>query len=108
MPIDAGHKSTASPAPLDEPRDPPAVGATTGILERGPELAAIAATVASVRAGSGSGLGIVGHAGTGKTRLLRAGAATACSAGLAVLWAKASPLERGFPFGVVIQLFEQD
>jgi len=108
MRIDAGHKLAASPAPLDGPRDPPAVDATTGILERGPELAAIAATVESVRAGSGSGLGIVGHAGTGKTRLLRAGAATACSAGLAVLWAKASPLERGFPFGVVIQLFEQD
>jgi len=47
-----------------------------------------------------------GPAGIGKSALLRVGGRSAEERGVMVLRARAAPFERGFPFGVVRQLFE--
>lgn len=49
---------------------------------------------------------VEGPAGIGKTRLLEAARECADGRGMAVLTARASELDRDFPFGVVRQLFE--
>ena len=77
-----------------------------GLLERQSEQAALADLVAAAAAGSGR-FGIVeGAAGVGKTRLLSEARATAAKAGMSVLAARGTQLERGSAFGVVRQLFE--
>ncbi len=76
------------------------------LLEREEELAALDQTIAAGAAGSGRLVAIRGQAGMGKTRLLEYARAAAADAGLRVLSARGSPLERSFAFGVVRQLFE--
>ncbi|MFG2795018.1 LuxR C-terminal-related transcriptional regulator [Streptomyces sp. NPDC048419] len=56
--------------------------------------------------GVGGVLVVEGPAGIGKTRLLREARVLASGAGLKVLSARGTTLERGFAFGVVRQLFE--
>ncbi len=50
---------------------------------------------------------IEGAAGIGKSRLLESARARAAQLGFRVLFARATELEQGFPFGVVRQLFER-
>ena len=76
------------------------------LLERGAELEAIAAALEAARAGEGALVVVEGPAGIGKTRLVRAARDAAGRAGMAVLAARASNLERGFEWGVVRQLLE--
>lgn len=79
--------------------------ATVDLVEREAELARIRACVDAGADGRGAFLAVVGEPGIGKTALLDAGVAAAH--GLTVLTARASELERGFPFGVVRQAFER-
>lgn len=73
------------------------------LLEREGELAALRRLVES-----GGGLLVVeGRAGIGKTALVRAACRHAEAQGWEPLRARGSPLEAGFAFGVVRQLFER-
>jgi DNA-binding CsgD family transcriptional regulator len=76
------------------------------LLERERELEALAAAVGAAAEGT-SGLVLVeGPAGIGKSRLLAAAKTLADEGGLRVRAARGGELERGFPFGIVRQLFE--
>jgi predicted ATPase len=76
------------------------------LVERDGEISRIATTIDRAASGKGGVMAIVGAAGIGKTQLLRVGVAVARSRGLVVLSAAGRPLEREFPFGIVLQLFE--
>ncbi|HEV2811791.1 MAG TPA: AAA family ATPase, partial [Solirubrobacteraceae bacterium] len=76
------------------------------LLERENELRELESLAGDARAGDGRMVVVEGPPGIGKTRLLEAAAEAARSAGMTVLAARASELEREFPFGVVRQLFE--
>jgi DNA-binding CsgD family transcriptional regulator len=78
----------------------------TALLERERELAELDAMVAAARAGHGCFAAIEAAAGLGKTRLLQAARETAHDASVRVLSARATELERNFPFALVRQLFE--
>ena len=78
------------------------------MLDRGAELAAIAAAIESACSGSGSALLVEGVAGIGKTRLLRHACEQAARAGMTVLAARAAEFEDGYAWGVVRQLFEAE
>src|SRR5215471_14334445 len=82
-----------------------AVLAQFDLLERDAELAAVEALI---NAGPGGGrlLAIEGPPGIGKTSLLMATKARGQAAGMRVLAARGSELERAFSYGVVRQLFE--
>jgi DNA-binding CsgD family transcriptional regulator len=77
----------------------------TGLLEREHELTALEALIETTSNGEGRLLLIEGPAGIGKSRLL-AGLRRMAERPLRVLTARASELEREFPFAVVRQLFE--
>ena len=74
------------------------------LLERATELDALRDAIAHV--GSGPVVLLEGAAGIGKSSLLAVAAALAQDAGLMVLRARGSQLERDFAFGVARQLFE--
>ena len=74
-------------------------------LERDSELANVAQLIAAVRDG-GRLLVIEGPPGIGKTVLLAQAKTLAHEAGLQVLTARGSDLERSFSYGVARQLFE--
>jgi len=74
------------------------------LVERERELEEFERLRAAARRGEGAAVIVEGPAGIGKTRLLDAAAEAAED--LEVLRARASELERDFPFGVVRQLFE--
>ena len=76
------------------------------LLERDDELAVLAGAVASAQAGEGSVVVALADAGLGKSELLDEAARVASSAGLRVLRARGSELERDFALGVVLQLLE--
>lgn len=76
------------------------------LLERDAELAAIAERIEAARGGAGGLLLIEGPAGIGKTRLVGSAHSQALASGMTVLQARGGELERGFPFGVVRELFE--
>jgi predicted ATPase len=76
------------------------------LLERETELAGLRAVLDDARARVGRFVLIEGVAGIGKTRLLRDARDLAAAGGLRVLAARGTEFERGFPFGVVRQLFE--
>ena len=80
---------------------------TPHLLEREPELDALAGAVSRTREGSGGCLLIEGPAGVGKSGLMASGRALAQEAGLRVFEARGAARERGFAFGVARQLFEQ-
>ena len=76
------------------------------LLERAEELAAVDAALADALAGAGRFAVIEGPAGIGKSSLLAEGRAGAADAGLSVLSARGTEIERAFSFGIVRQLFE--
>jgi DNA-binding CsgD family transcriptional regulator len=81
-------------------------GGSRGLWERGAELDAIEDALAGGAAGDGGVLVVRGPAGIGKSALLRVARRLAGERGMIALWARAAPFERGFPYGVVRQLFE--
>jgi DNA-binding CsgD family transcriptional regulator len=74
------------------------------LVERDNELDVIERLLATARAGDGGALVIEGPPGIGKSRLLAA--ARAAATGFRIVSARASELEREFPFAVVRQLLE--
>ena len=76
------------------------------LLERDPELQAVAEALLKARGGAGRPILVEGPAGIGKTRLLQAIGERALLEGFEVRSARATELEREFPFGPVRQLFE--
>jgi predicted ATPase len=81
-----------------------ALPAQFDLLERDAELAAVEALIGANP--SGSLLAIEGPPGIGKTSLLLETRARGQAAGMQVLAARGSELERAFSYGVVRQLFE--
>jgi DNA-binding CsgD family transcriptional regulator/Flp pilus assembly protein TadD len=77
----------------------------TPLVERESELALLDALIAETALGSGRLAPIEGPAGIGKSQLLSEARERAGDS-MTVLVARASELEREFPFGVVRQLFE--
>src|SRR5215207_9038570 len=82
------------------------MSAEAALVEREVELAELEELLAAARAGSGRLLLVESAAGLGKTRLLGEARGRADASGMRVLRARATELERDFPFGVVRQLFE--
>jgi DNA-binding CsgD family transcriptional regulator len=78
------------------------------LLERERELAELDAVLGDVVSGTGRLVVIESEAGMGKTRLLQAAREAGTKAGLSVLRARATELERDFPFALVRQLFESE
>jgi DNA-binding CsgD family transcriptional regulator len=76
------------------------------LLERERELADLDALARDAAAGAGRLVVIEAAAGLGKTRLLQAARESSRAAGLRVLAARATELERDFPFALARQLFE--
>jgi DNA-binding CsgD family transcriptional regulator len=76
------------------------------LLERADELAAIDDALDGARAGAGSLVLVGGAPGIGKSALLAAARRSARAANLVVLSASGLELEREFPFGVTVRLFE--
>src|SRR3954453_9577796 len=77
------------------------------LLEREGERKQLDSLVRDARRGEGGAVLIEGGAGVGKSRLLDYVRARASRAGMRALSARASELEREFPYGVVRQLFER-
>jgi AAA ATPase-like protein len=77
------------------------------LLEREPELEALAEAVARTGEGAGRALLMEAPAGLGKSRLLASTAALAEEAGLRVCTARGALREREFAFGVARQLYER-
>ena len=78
----------------------------SALLERERELAELDAAIAAARTGEGGLVVVEAAAGLGKTRLLQAARERGGAAGMRVLAARATELERDFPFALVRQLFE--
>ncbi|HEU4702097.1 MAG TPA: AAA family ATPase [Conexibacter sp.] len=76
------------------------------LLERERELAELDAMVAEARRGRGCFAVVEAVAGLGKTRLLHAARERGQAVGMRTLTARATELERDFPFALVRQLFE--
>lgn len=76
------------------------------LLERDAEVGALADAVAAARAGRGGVVLVRAAAGLGKTRLLGAASQLARAGDMTVLQASGSVLERDFPFGVALRLFQ--
>ena len=76
------------------------------LLERERELAELDTVAREACAGAGRLAVIEAAAGLGKTRLLQAARESGRGAGMRVLAARATELERGFPFALARQLFE--
>jgi DNA-binding SARP family transcriptional activator/DNA-binding CsgD family transcriptional regulator len=77
-----------------------------GLVDRDYEMSVLHRAVQDVCAGDGGTVLIEGSAGIGKTRLLTETGRLAAAAGVRVLSARASELERAYGFGTVRQLFE--
>ena len=77
-----------------------------GLVQRADELAQIDQVVRSATRGAGQTVYIEGGPGVGRTSLLAAAAEIGARAGAGVLRATARAPERGFRFGVALQLFE--
>ncbi len=82
------------------------VDQVASLLDRERELRALLSALAEAREESGQLVLIEGPAGLGKTSLLRASFDAASGMGFVVLRARASELERDFPYGCVRQLLE--
>ena len=76
------------------------------LLERERELAQLSLVLDEAQAGNGRAVLIEAPAGLGKTTLLGAATEHAADAGMAVLRARASDLERDFAYGCVRQLLD--
>ncbi|MFI8829252.1 ATP-binding protein [Streptomyces sp. NPDC053431] len=78
------------------------------LLEREEELEALEHALQLLKKGSGSFVGIEGGAGMGKSQILAYAKEMGETAGIHVLTARGSELEREYPFGAVRQLFESE
>jgi len=76
------------------------------LLERELELTELAAARNEAASGRGGAVAITADAGLGKTCLLRQAQTEGSAIGFEVLTARATELERDFPFALVRQLFE--
>jgi DNA-binding CsgD family transcriptional regulator len=76
------------------------------LIERDAELAQLQEAMARAREGAGGVLVIEGPLGSGKSRLITAAVDLAHHAGLRAQRATGRELERSFPLGVALQLFE--
>ncbi len=103
VPTEALLDSRAVPAPA-------ARGASAvedvALLERHREQAALSASIAAACGGAGRLIAVEGAAGIGKTALLGVARVEAERAGMGVLVARGSELEREFSYSIVRQLFE--
>src|SRR4051794_40159857 len=79
---------------------------TAALLERERELTGLDRLVHDACEGRGRLVLVEGPPGIGKTRLLEEARVRASERGMVVLSARASELDREFPFSVVRQLFE--
>ncbi len=77
------------------------------LLERDEVLDTVASALHRAGAGAGAGVLVEGSAGTGKTSVARACAVAAEAEGFRVLQARGLDLERGFPWGVAVQLLQR-
>jgi DNA-binding CsgD family transcriptional regulator len=84
-----------------------ALARAAALLEREHEVERVRAALRAAGQRAGGALVIEGAEGMGKSRLLEEARARASDLGLRVLSARGTELERGFPFGVVRQLFER-
>ena len=75
------------------------------LLERERELGELDAALALALVGSGRLVAFEGHAGIGKSALIRAAGARARASGLRVLSARCGVLEQEVPWGAAIELF---
>jgi class 3 adenylate cyclase/DNA-binding CsgD family transcriptional regulator/tetratricopeptide (TPR) repeat protein len=103
-PLSARERDKAKPRIPRRRTDVPV--ATTPLLEREAELAALHAVVDAASTGLGRVVAIEGRAGMGKTRLVAEARSLADAAGFEVLVARSADLEQEFAYGVVRQLFE--
>ena len=78
------------------------------LIEREAELEALRRALAAARAAEGAIVVVEAPAGNGKTTLLRALREQALAERFRVLSASGAELERDFPFGLVLQLFESE
>ena len=76
------------------------------LLERDVQLRLLGDALDAARQGGGRLVVIEGEAGIGKSTLLAAALARAKAAGLRVLRARGNELERFYPYGVAVALFE--
>jgi class 3 adenylate cyclase/DNA-binding CsgD family transcriptional regulator/tetratricopeptide (TPR) repeat protein len=103
-PLSARERDKAKPRIPRRRTDVPV--ATTPLLEREAELAALHAVADAASTGLGRVVAIEGRAGMGKTRLVAEARSLADAAGFEVLVARSADLEQEFAYGVVRQLFE--
>jgi DNA-binding CsgD family transcriptional regulator len=82
-------------------------GSVAALLERDDERRALDRAVNQARQGDGAVVLIEGVAGVGKTSLLHLAAARSAAAGMRVLRARGSELDRAFGFGLVRGLLER-
>ncbi|HZE29272.1 MAG TPA: AAA family ATPase, partial [Gaiellaceae bacterium] len=80
--------------------------ATTPLLEREAEVAALHTAIDAAALGAGRVVAIEGLAGMGKTRLVSEARSLAAASGFEVLVARSADLEQEFAYGIVRQLFE--
>ena len=85
----------------------PAAAEPTALLEREYEIDRLRTALRAVGQRAGTTLVIEGAAGMGKSRLLQEARERAVGLGFTVLGARATELEQGFPYGVMLQLFER-
>ena len=78
----------------------------TSLLERESEIEEITALIDATHGGGGRLLLVEGPPGIGKTQLLDATRSFSAAQGMTLLSARASELDREYPFGIVRQLFE--
>jgi len=83
------------------------VAQPAALLEREQEIERVRLALRGVGQRAGVILVIEGAAGMGKSRLLQEARARAAGFGFRVLGARATELEQGFPYGVMLQLFER-
>jgi hypothetical protein len=105
-----GHTLLCGVQPVKTGQEPsqlskPAVSAQFDLLERDAELAAVEGLITANPSG-GRLLAVEGPPGIGKTSLLVETRTRGQAAGMRVLAARGSELERAFSYGVVRQLFE--
>ncbi len=89
-----------------QPNGTPRTVVTSNLVDREYEMSVLSRAVQDLGAGTGGTVLIEGSAGIGKTRLLAEAGRLAAAAGVQVLSARGSELERAFGFGTVHQLFE--
>jgi len=91
---------------VDHPRVALGGSRSAGLLEREREIALIDAAVAAAHSGRGAAVVFRGSPGSGKSRLVESACERARQHGLEALSAAGREVERDYPFGVTLQLFE--